>query len=323
MRRSDRQITDLSAISALLKECRTVHLSCNAEGAPYVVPMNYGFALAPDGRLTLYLHCAAEGRKLDLLRRDARVGFAISALVETVRADRPCAWTARYRSLLGTGRAAILTDPEEKRLALEALLHHMALPAARTSRRRPLQTWRFSASTWRNTPVKAMFPARAACPERRRDRMVLLVSACLLGLRCRYDGLSKRMDGLERLLALPVSLVPVCPEVFGGLPTPRMPAERQGERVRALDGRDVTENYRRGAEEALRLAQLLGARTALLKERSPSCGCGAIYDGSFTGALVPGRGVAAALLQESGIEVFGESGLDALLARLAEGGAAP
>ena len=104
--------------------------------------------------------------------------------------------------------------------------------------------------------------------------MVLLVSACLLGLRCRYDGQSKRMDGLERLLALPVSLVPVCPEVFGGLPTPRMPAERQGERVRALDGRDVTENYRRGAEEALRLAQLLGARTALLKERSPSCGCG-------------------------------------------------
>lgn len=153
--------------------------------------------------------------------------------------------------------------------------------------------------------------------------MVLLVSACLLGLRCRYDGQSKRMDGLERLLALPVSLVPVCPEVFGGLPTPRMPAERQGERVRALDGRDVTENYRRGAEETLRLAQLLGARTALLKERSPSCGCGAIYDGSFTGALVPGRGVAAALLQETGIEVFGESGLDALLARLAEGGAAP
>ena len=85
MRRSDRQITDPAAISALLEECRTVHLSCNAEGAPYVVPMNYGFALAPDGRLTLYLHCAAEGRKLDLLRRDARVGFAISALVETVR----------------------------------------------------------------------------------------------------------------------------------------------------------------------------------------------------------------------------------------------
>ncbi len=318
MRRSDRQITDLSAISALLEECRTVHLSCNAEGAPYVVPMNYGFALAPDGRLTLYLHCAAEGRKLDLLRRDARVGFAISALVETVRADRPCAWTARYRSLLGTGRAAILTDPEEKRLALEALLHHMGFAGRATSRRRPLQTWRFSASTWRNTPVKATW-----CPERRRDYMVLLVSACLLGLRCRYDGQSKRMDGLERLLALPVSLVPVCPEVFGGLPTPRMPAERQGERVRALDGRDVTENYRRGAEEALRLAQLLGARTALLKERSPSCGCGAIYDGSFTGALVPGRGVAAALLQESGIEVFGESELDALLARLAEGGAAP
>ena len=143
--------------------------------------------------------------------------------------------------------------------------------------------------------------------------MVLLVSACLLGLRCRYDGQSKRMDGLERLLALPISLVPVCPEVFGGLPTPRMPAERQGERVRALDGRDVTENYRRGAEEALRLAQLLGARTALLKERSPSCGCGEIYDGTFTGTVVEGWGVTAELLRREGIPVLGESRMGELL----------
>ena len=143
--------------------------------------------------------------------------------------------------------------------------------------------------------------------------MVLLVSACLLGLRCRYDGQSKRMDGLERLLALPVSLVPVCPEVFGGLPTPRMPAERQGERVRALDGRDVTENYRRGAEETLRLAQLLGARTALLKERSPSCGCGSIYDGTFTGTVVSGSGVAAELLLAHGVEIYGESRMEELL----------
>ena len=142
--------------------------------------------------------------------------------------------------------------------------------------------------------------------------MVLLVSACLLGLRCRYDGQSKRMDGLERLLALPVSLVPVCPEVFGGLPTPRMPAERQGERVRALDGRDVTENYRRGAEETLRFAQLLDARTALLKERSPSCGSNMIYDGSFTGRRVPGAGVTARLLAAHGIRVFSEEHIEEL-----------
>ena len=143
--------------------------------------------------------------------------------------------------------------------------------------------------------------------------MVLLVSACLLGLRCRYDGQSKRMDGLERLLALPVSLVPVCPEVFGGLPTPRMPAERQGERVRALDGRDVTENYRRGAEETLRLAQLLGARTALLKERSPSCGSGQIYDGTFTKTLTLGDGLTAQMLKKHGITVYGESQIEELI----------
>ena len=143
--------------------------------------------------------------------------------------------------------------------------------------------------------------------------MKILVSACLLGLRCRYDGQSKRMDGLERLLALPVSLVPICPEVFGGLPTPRTPAERQGERIRTRDGRDVTENYRRGAEEALRLAQLLGARTALLKERSPSCGSGEIYDGTFTGTVVEGWGVTAELLRREGIPVLGESRMGELL----------
>ena len=88
-------------------------------------------------------------------------------------------------------------------------------------------------------------------------------------------------------------------------------------------GEDVTAQFLCGAYLTLRFCREHGIQKAILKARSPSCGCGAIYDGSFTGALVPGRGVAAALLQESGIEVFGESGLDALLARLAEGGAAP
>ncbi|MGI5884039.1 MAG: pyridoxamine 5'-phosphate oxidase family protein [Candidatus Spyradocola sp.] len=140
MRRSERQVTDLDAIRDLLAQGQTLHLALNAEGAPYVVPLNYGFSLAADGGLTLYLHSALQGRKLDLLRRDARVGFAISALLETVRGEIPCAWTARYRSLVGTGRVSVLTDPEEQRLALEALLQHMGfsgraeIPAASLER---------------------------------------------------------------------------------------------------------------------------------------------------------------------------------------------
>lgn len=143
----------------------------------------------------------------------------------------------------------------------------------------------------------------------------ILVSACLLGVRCRYDGKSVPCGALlQRLDTL--DLVPVCPEILGGLPTPRTPAERQGSRVTAKDGRDVTAQYRRGAEEALRLAQLLGCRYALLKERSPSCGCGKIYDGSFTGTLTGGDGTAAGLLRANGLQVFGETQLEQLLERL-------
>ena len=92
--------------------------------------------------------------------------------------------------------------------------------------------------------------------------------------------------------------------------------ERQGERVIARDGTDVTAAYRRGAEEALRLAKLYGARYALLKERSPSCGSGTIYDGTFTGRRVPGDGVTAGLLKANGIEVFGETELSEMIQRM-------
>lgn len=143
----------------------------------------------------------------------------------------------------------------------------------------------------------------------------VLVSACLLGVRCRYDGRSVPCSALlQRLDEL--DAVPVCPEILGGLPTPRTPSERQGDRVTAKDGRDVTAQYRRGAEEALRLAQLFGCRYALLKERSPSCGCGKIYDGSFTGTLTDGDGTAAELLCANGIQVFGETRLEQLLEQL-------
>lgn len=136
--------------------------------------------------------------------------------------------------------------------------------------------------------------------------MKILVSACLLGVRCRYDGKSKPHPAVERLMEQH-TLIPVCGEIFGGLPTPRVSAERQGARVVTADGRDVTAAYRRGAEEVLRLAERYGCKAAILKERSPSCGSGRIYDGTFTGTLTDGWGVTAELLRDHGICVIGES----------------
>lgn len=136
--------------------------------------------------------------------------------------------------------------------------------------------------------------------------MKILVSACLLGVRCRYDGKSKPHPAVERLMEQH-TLIPVCGEILGGLPTPRVSAERQGARVVTADGCDVTAAYRRGAEEVLRLAKLYGCKAAVLKERSPSCGSGRIYDGTFTGTLTDGWGVTAELLRDHGICVIGES----------------
>lgn len=144
--------------------------------------------------------------------------------------------------------------------------------------------------------------------------MRILISACLLGVSCRYDGAAKPHP-LAGKLAERHELVPVCPEQLGGLPTPRPPAERQGGRVTARTGADVTEPYRRGAEEAMRLCRLLGCRAAVLKERSPSCGRGEIYDGTFTGTLAAGDGVTAELLVSHGIPVYGESRIEELLER--------
>ena len=135
----------------------------------------------------------------------------------------------------------------------------------------------------------------------------LLISACLMGFPCKYSGGSnalprEALDALRRRW----HLIPVCPETAGGLPVPREPGERQGERVVSRSGRDVTAEFQRGAETALRLAERFGARCALLKSNSPSCGSGTIYDGSFTGVLVPGDGVAAELLKTRGIQVVGD-----------------
>lgn len=141
--------------------------------------------------------------------------------------------------------------------------------------------------------------------------MTILVSACLLGCPCRYDGAAKADP---RVLALMErhTLIPVCPEQLGGLPTPRLPSERRDGGVFDRGGKNVTPQYRQGAEEVLRLARLYGCTHAVLKERSPSCGSGQIYDGSFSHVLVPGSGVAAELLAQNGITVLGESQADIL-----------
>lgn len=136
----------------------------------------------------------------------------------------------------------------------------------------------------------------------------VLVSACLLGVNCRYNAIPKKNEDIARLAVRKgMHLIPVCPEQLGGMATPRCPAERKGGQVVNAAGEDVTEHYLRGAREALRIAQLYHCDLALLKERSPSCGRGWIYDGTFSGTLTKGDGVTAALLQENGIEVFGES----------------
>ena len=140
----------------------------------------------------------------------------------------------------------------------------------------------------------------------------LLISACLLGVSCRYDGKSKPMKDIEKLMEK-YELVPVCAEIFGGLPTPRVPAEISGEKVLTAEGKDVTAEYIKGAEEVLRLGKIFGAKKALLKERSPSCGSGIIHNGKFDGGLVPGFGKTAALLIENNFEVFGETEIEKLL----------
>ena len=142
----------------------------------------------------------------------------------------------------------------------------------------------------------------------------LLISACLLGAACRYDGKSVPLPA-EIITALneKYAIVPVCPEQLGGLPTPRDPSERRGDAVVTEAGQDVTAQYTRGAQQALYLAETLGCRAALLKERSPSCGSGEIYDGTFSRTLTPGDGVTAALLKAHGITVYGESEIEKLI----------
>ena len=136
----------------------------------------------------------------------------------------------------------------------------------------------------------------------------ILVSACLLGVCCRYDGKGNPSENVQLLLNREdVTLIPVCPEQLGGMSTPRTPSERLADRVFSRDGDDVTEKFRQGAKSALQIAHMYRCQTAILKERSPSCGCGIIYDGSFSGTLTEGKGMTAELLESNGIRILGES----------------
>ena len=128
--------------------------------------------------------------------------------------------------------------------------------------------------------------------------MNILVSACLLGVCCRYCGDGKPCPAVLALRDR-YSLIPVCPEQLGGLPTPRSPVELRGGRAVARNGSDCTRQYERGAREALKLAKLFHCSTAILKSRSPACGFGQIYDGTFSGTRVAGNGVAAELLRRA------------------------
>lgn len=146
----------------------------------------------------------------------------------------------------------------------------------------------------------------------------LLISACLLGQPVRYDGKSKPVSELNWLKQLEQEqrLVVICPEVAGGLPTPRPPAEKMESKVVTESGIEVTKAFQDGAKRALELCQEHGIRFALLKAKSPSCGNSQIYDGSFSGTLTEGMGVTAELLSANDIQVFSELELEQLKALL-------
>lgn len=157
---------------------------------------------------------------------------------------------------------------------------------------------------------------------------LVLVSACLLGRTCRYDGGACYHEKVAALCRRPgVACLPICPEILGGLPTPRPAAEISGghggdvwsgrARVRTARGEDVTPAFISGARRTFNLVRQAGVRAAILKERSPSCGKHYVYDGTFRGLLTPGPGVTAALLARQGLPLFNEEEVDALVRLLA------
>ncbi len=137
------------------------------------------------------------------------------------------------------------------------------------------------------------------------EKEKILVSACLLGVNCKYDGENNINEKVLEYIK-DKEVIPICPEIYGGLKTPRTPSEILKDKVMTKDNIDVTKEYRKGAEETLYLAKLFNVKNALLKAKSPSCGNKEIYDGSFTKNKIKGMGITAKLLKENGIEILSE-----------------
>ncbi len=139
----------------------------------------------------------------------------------------------------------------------------------------------------------------------------VLISACLLGDNVKYSGGNNLRPELIKLLEkYSVKIVKVCPECFGGLPIPRVPSEIKEDKVFSKEGKDVTEEFLKGAEKTSKIAKENQVDFAILKERSPSCGISYIYDGSFSGKIIQGQGITVRKLNEENIKIFSEENLE-------------
>ncbi|MBR4693191.1 MAG: DUF523 domain-containing protein [Bacilli bacterium] len=134
----------------------------------------------------------------------------------------------------------------------------------------------------------------------------VLISACLLGVNCKYSGDNNYNKELIDKLNEQYDLIPICPEIMGGLSTPRKPAEIRDGKVFNNQGDEVTKNFQKGAEEALKIAKILNTNKAILKSKSPSCGKGLIYDGTFNNKLIEGNGITTDLLLKNKIQVISD-----------------
>lgn len=146
-------------------------------------------------------------------------------------------------------------------------------------------------------------------------REKILVSACLTGENCRYDGKNNRNDSVMKL-AKYYDLIPICPEVNGGMKTPRAPSEIKGDKVVSITGKDVTQFYNDGAYWACSIARIYHIKLAVLKEKSPSCGCKLIHNGLFDGKVIPGKGITVRKLEQMGVKVIDEDDVIDLLKQL-------
>lgn len=141
--------------------------------------------------------------------------------------------------------------------------------------------------------------------------MNVLVSSCLLGLDCRYCGNGCANTKIQDL-SPKYNLIPICPEQMGGLPTPRPPVELVGKQVLDSKGVNYTQQFLKGSRDVLKLAEMFDCKCAVLKSKSPSCGFGFIYDGTFTGKLIQGSGITADLLHRAGLQIFNENNAEEL-----------